>query len=510
QRVSLTISENTSLASTWDTITIVNPDGSLLVNGARFNGSYYSDVLTLPATGTYTIKLVPDGSATGSATFTLYNVPPDPTGTITSGGSAVTLTTTTPGQDMSLTFSGTAGQRVSLTISENTSLASTWDTVKIVNPDGSLLVNGARFNGSYYSDVLTLPATGTYTIKLDPDGTATGSATFTLYNVPPDPTGTITPGGSPVTLTSTTPGQDMSLTFSGTAGQRVSLTISENTSLASTWDTITIVNPDGSLLVNGARFNGSYYSDVLTLPATGTYTIKLDPDGTVTGSAAFTLYNVSSDPTGTITPGGSAVTLTTTTPGQDMSLTFSGTAGQRVSLTISENTSLASTWDTVKIVNPDGSLLVNGARFNGSYYSDVLTLPATGTYTIKLDPDGTVTGSATFTLYNVPPDPTGTITPSGSAVTLTTTTPGQDMSLTFSGTAGQRVSLTISETTSLTSTWDTITIVNPDGSLLVNGARFNGSYSSGTLTLPATGTYTIKLDPDGTVTGSATFTLSSQ
>ncbi|WP_241021941.1 IPT/TIG domain-containing protein [Burkholderia sp. Ac-20353] len=503
QRVSLTISENTSLASTWDTITIVNPDGSKLVNGARFSGSYYSDALTLPATGTYTIKLAPDSTATGAATFTLYNVPPDPTGTITPGGSPVTLTTTTPGQDLSLTFSGTAAQRVSLTTSENTSLASTCGTITIVNPDGSSLTS-SRMCSTYYSDALTLPATGTYTIKLDPDNTATGSATFTLYNVPPDPTATITAGGPAVTLTTTTPGQDLIPTFSGTAGQRVTVTISENASLSSTCGTITIINPDGSSLTS-SRMCSTYYSDALTLPSTGTYTIKLDPDSTVTGSATFTLANVPPDPTGTISPGGSAVTLTNTTPGQDLSLTFSGTAAQRVSLTISENASLSSTCGTVTIVNPNGTSLTS-SRMCSTYYSDALTLPATGTYTIKLDPDNTATGSATFTLYNVPSDPTATLTQDGSAVTLTTTTPGQDLIPTFSGTAAQRVTVTISENASLASTCGTVTIINPDGSSLTS-SRMCSTYYSDALTLPATGTYTVKLDPDSTVTGSATFTL---
>src|SRR5439155_20139269 len=52
-----------------------------------------------------------------------------------------------------------------------------------------------------------------YTIIIDPDGANTGNETVTLYNIPPDVTGTISPGGPSVTVTITTPGQNGSLTL---------------------------------------------------------------------------------------------------------------------------------------------------------------------------------------------------------------------------------------------------------------------------------------------------------
>ena len=44
-----------------------------------------------------------------------------------------------------------------------------------------------------FIDARTLPADGTYTLVVDPQGTATGSATLTLYDVPPDASGSIVP-----------------------------------------------------------------------------------------------------------------------------------------------------------------------------------------------------------------------------------------------------------------------------------------------------------------------------
>src|SRR5207244_5601428 len=80
-------------------------------------------------------------------------------------------------------------------------------------------------------------------------------------------------------------------------------------------------------------------------------------------------------------------------------------------------------------------------------FVDTKTLPLSGTYTIVVDPQSTYTGSMTLTLYDVPADVSSTITPGGAAVSVATTVPGQNASLTFTGSAGQRVSLEVSSVT---------------------------------------------------------------
>src|SRR5437762_14130413 len=60
--------------------------------------------------------------------------------------------------------------------------------------------------------ISALGQTGTYTIFIDPQGAATGGVTVQLNN-DSDVTGTITAGGSPVTVTTTVVGQDARLTF---------------------------------------------------------------------------------------------------------------------------------------------------------------------------------------------------------------------------------------------------------------------------------------------------------
>jgi hypothetical protein len=113
-------------------------------------------------------------------------------GPITPSGAPVTVTTTVPGQNGRLTFAGTAGQRVSLKVSNVTYSSA---TAQLLDPSGNAVGGSVLFGtGGGFVDTRALPSTGTYSITIDPPNTTTGAATFTLYNVPPDVTGTITPG----------------------------------------------------------------------------------------------------------------------------------------------------------------------------------------------------------------------------------------------------------------------------------------------------------------------------
>src|SRR5205814_66005 len=136
-------------------------------------------------------------------------------------------------------FSGTTGQRVSVY-----SLDASWSIwFTIRNPDGTYAYGPAgTFNGTYWLEPVTLTQTGTYTIDIDPQGSAVGSRTFTVYDVPADFTAPITIGGSAVTVVIATPGQNATLTFSASSGQRVSIT-----STGVNWSTVLgIRNPDNS------------------------------------------------------------------------------------------------------------------------------------------------------------------------------------------------------------------------------------------------------------------------
>jgi hypothetical protein len=189
-------------------------------------------------------------------------------------------------------------------------------------------------------------------------------------------------------------------------------------------------------------------------------------------------------------------------------VTFSGAAAQRISVYLSQTGTLTNNCNALPIVNPDGTNLTNTGECGPKYFTDVLVLPATGTYTIKYNPGGMGTGTATFNVYAVPPDVTATLATDGTATSVTTTVPGQNAVLTFNGLANQSASFSLTQNGSLTSNCNGIVIVKPDGTNLVStsgcGASWSGSY-----TLPSSGGYTVKFDPYDIHTGTATFSLTT-
>ena len=495
QRVSLGLTGNTFGNCP---VTLYNPNGTTLNSGTASGSGGFLDARTLPLTGTYTILVDPSSTYTGNVTLTLYNVE-DVTGTITPGGAPVATQVNTPGQNVSLTFSGTAGQRVSLNITGITYGFVAYSNVNLYvrDPGGaSLATTNLNTSGDSFIDTFTLPVTGSYTISVDPPSTRTGNATFSLSNVV-DVTGTVTIGGPSVTKTTTVMGQNVLLTFEGTAGQKISMAASGMAPAG--LGSVSILNPGGTTLGTGS------YVDAKTLPATGTYTIFVNPSGSTTGSVTVTLYNVV-DITGTITPGGGGVTANISTPGQRATYTFSGTAGQRVSLDIASGFSfVAYTNVYVYIRKPDGTSLASADINGGNRFIDTVTLPTAGTYTVECDPPSTRTGSATFTLYDVV-DAAGTLSGGGASVPVTITTPGQNAALNFAGVTGQQVTVRLTGNTISTVA---VKLLRPDGTVLTSKSSSAASFNLTTQTLAATGTYTVVLDPSGTSTGGISVSLTN-
>ena len=111
--------------------------------------------------------------------------------------------------------------RVSLT---GTNSTFTQSGVSLWKPDGTYF---AWFfddwgPGTWFGGPHTLPTTGTYAILVDPAAAYTGSLTLSLYDVPPDATGSMTVGPA-VAVSIATPGQNASLAFEATAGQPITI-----------------------------------------------------------------------------------------------------------------------------------------------------------------------------------------------------------------------------------------------------------------------------------------------
>ena len=518
-RVAIQLSSGTFGASTSTArISVLRPNGSALVGATGFgNSGLWLDTRTLPETGTYTMLIDPQGTATGQVTVRTFLVPPDAQTTAEPGGPEVVATTTVPGQNAIVSITGSANQRLSVALSGSTFGPSTSNaSVSVLKPDGSTLVSARGFGTSgTFLDTFKLPAAGTYRVLVDPQAAATGQVTVKVYDVGADPNIDTATDGSTVTPVTTTPGQNAMVRFSGTANQLVSAQLTGSTfGSSSSSASVAILKPDGTTLVAARGFGtAGTFIDAVKLPVAGTYSLLVDPAGSAVGQVSVRVFDAAAIE-GSLAPGGDVVTTTTSVPGQNATLGFAGTAGDRVSLQLTNSTYGSSSGSAqVSVRRPDGTVLVSPRGFGSAgTFVDTFTLPATGTYSVVIDPQGTATGAVTSRLYTVPVDATVAAATDGVAHELATTVPGQNGTVTFPGTADQRFSFLLRNSTYGASTSSALVAVSkPDGSSLVSSRGLGAAdLFIDTITLPSTGTYKILVDPAAAAVGSVkvqTFTV---
>ncbi|MFI9639121.1 RHS repeat-associated core domain-containing protein [Micromonospora sp. NPDC051925] len=498
QRVSVQFSGGTY--GTYNASAVVRkPDGSNLTGSAYCGASCFFDTTVLPVDGTYTILLNPDTTVLGQVTVQVHDVPADASATTSPGGAAVSVTTTVPGQNAVVSFPGTAGQVVSVTLGGGT--FGTYNAGATLRaPDGSTVVGESYCGTSCAFNAVTLPATGTYTVLVNPSGTTLGGITAQVYDLPNDAVANTTPGGAAVSVTTTVPGQNAVVSFPVTAGQRVAVQLSGGT-YGSSEATVTLRRPDGSAVVSNTSCGTSCFLDTATLSAAGTYTVLVDPKGTVVGGITVKVHAVPADAAATTTAGGAAVSVTTTVPGQNAVVSFPVTAGQRVAVQVSGGT-YGSSEATVTLRRPDGSAVVSNTSCGTSCFLDTATLSADGTYTVLVDPRTTAVGALTARVYAVPADAAATTTPGGAAVSVTTTVPGQNAVVSFPGTAGQVVTVSLSAG-AFGGGSVTVTLRAPNGSTVSSSACAT-SCSFSSVSLATAGTWTVLVDPAVAAVGSLT------
>jgi hypothetical protein len=211
--------------------------------------------------------------------------------TLARAGASATLSTTTPGQNISFGFSGAAGQRVFVSVTSSCCSAYAY----IVRTTTGAAVTD-NFNtvstGGGSIDTATLPASDSYQIVLDPLGSATGSVSVTAYDVPGDDATPIAIGGPAVT-TSLVVGQNGALPFDAAQGQTVKLSWSGQTIPLSDYK---ILRPNGSTLTSYGYTASSSGSLTFQPSTSGTHTLVVDPVGARTGASTVALTIVGDAP----------------------------------------------------------------------------------------------------------------------------------------------------------------------------------------------------------------------
>jgi hypothetical protein len=256
-----------------------DPNGNTSAFQQASSPTVFRDVFALAVTGTYTVTVDPRDTQVGTLTFRLNSVP-DNVGTTTIG-TPTTVTIGTIGEVAIRTFTATAGQKLTLTVTGNTIPVA---DVTVRDPNGNTSAFQQASSPTVFRDVFTLSFTGAYTVIVDPRDTQVGTLTFTLNTVP-DNVGTTTIG-TPTTVTIGTAGEIAVRTFTGTAGQSVSLAVTGNTIPGVD---LTVLNPSGASIATLFASGATATRSAFTLPVTGSYTITIDPRFQLVGGLTFTV-----------------------------------------------------------------------------------------------------------------------------------------------------------------------------------------------------------------------------
>jgi len=417
--------------------------------------------------------------------ITTYVVPEDVSGPVIAGGDPVTLDITTPGQAALFTFEGAIGDRVAVTIATPFGVFCQAD---VTTPSGDTWAKSRGCETFFDGQLLT--EDGTFTISVDPTFSETGSATVTVFDVPDAVVAVVIPGGDPVELDLTAPGQDAVVTFEGTAGDRMSMVVTHPFSFCQL--DVIVTAPTGAA-VWPSQCHPFY--DTVVLAETGTHTIVLDPDNTFTptGTITLTLYAVPDDVTMAVIADSVPGVVDITVPGQNGLVTFDATAGDLVSLEVD-----LSFFCRVKprVMTPTGNTL-----WTATFCSDFLDaklLPETGTYTLLIDPDRAEIGTATVALHTVPDDVVVAAAIGGGSVTVDVGTPGQGALVTFDAVIGDRVSIELSSDLECD-----VAVTAPSAATVWGQTRCSPSFGTflDTVALDEDGTYALRIDPRGPAAG---------
>lgn len=208
-----------------------------------------------------------------------------------------------------------------------------------------------------------------------------------------------------------------SISFYGTAGQRLFVevpraTLPEHCGAFDIYDPFGTKIPPVGLSTESGCILGTLpsrkgYWETQSLPYTGWYSLKVDTGGG-TGSADFRLYSPVDPPDGVLAVDGPAVAATISNRGAVARLSFYAFAGHV--LKIDGTTNLPEGCGHFRVKNEAGSdafpgksgCVIGGAAvFNaGGTTSDPLTIATSGTYSIVVDPPGSIIGRVNLSVHH--------------------------------------------------------------------------------------------------------------
>ena len=485
---------------------ITFPNGTTFRVGSASGLGSTAPLPPFTVTGTHSVVFVASATTTQSAFKVAFlagaALPVD--------GAAVSVAIANAGEGARLHFAGVAGQNLGLGITGLvlSPVSAAYASIAVYKPDARLLASvNCRVDGTQCAVNLTnLPATGSYSIIVQPASGATGTLQAWLSR---DATATLS-SGTPLRLALTRPGQNARLTFAGAAGTLIALQVrGVETNPPAQGLLVTIGKPDGSWLTYSHLTGAGQILVAPPLPVTGTYTVFLEPESAAKGAATASM-EVLLDPGQSLAVDGPTSATVIELPGGSARYTFAGEVGQNLGLGISNLTLNPKVDATVYVYGPNGAQLAayTCAASAGGCGGNVAPQSA-GTHGVVVRPSAGATGGFGVTLSS---DFGGVLVIGGPALQVSLDRPGQNARLTIAGSAGQTLRLSWAAAAISGPSGRALAYVNmPGGSTLgavsiVNGAA--GSYDIPAL--PTTGNYTLFIDPMAGATMNASLKLGAR
>jgi len=380
-------------ASASTSVAAYKPDGSLLASTiCKADGtSCAANLQNLPVTGSYTVIVQPVSGATGSQRLWLSR---DVGGTLITGA-PLAVTLPRPGHNARLTFAGTAGALFALQVRGVATTPAGQGLLVVVNQPNNSLIAYTHLGGAGQTLVVPpLPVTGTYTVVIEPEPAALAGATATM-EVLLDPGRPLEVDGPVENIGIAVAGGSARLVFTGVAGQNLGLGISDLFLNPGGSATLSIYKPDGAQL-GSYTCSASCGATLLNLPSTGTYGVVVRPTAASTGAMNVA---VSTDLAGTLTADGSPLALNSDRAGRNARLAFAGVAGQLLRVSWSGVTPFAG-YSLLTVISPSGAEFGRGTVLSdGTGTYDIPALPASGNYTLFIDPPLAATLNVTVRIF---------------------------------------------------------------------------------------------------------------
>ena len=298
----------------------------------------------------------------------------------------VTTTLVHPGDQLYYTFTGTVGQRLYFDSRETNYLGI---NVVLISPAGATLMN---INSYSDSGPFTLTQNGTYTLIFDGSGDTTGVISFELLDLASATPLTL---GTPITDSLADQTQTKLYKFSGTQGQRLNLQSLSASGTTAQW---TLIGPSDQAIGIQAYINGNI--GIVTLPASGTYTLEVIGYGVALASLPYQLGVTDISDQSVAATGFGVVNSGNVGANQTNSYTYTAPAGTPVFF---DSQDASGQNLLVELIAPDATSVFTLGETSDT--SAVYTLPRSGTYTLNVRGSGGASGNYSFRLLDLSTSP---------------------------------------------------------------------------------------------------------